>query len=244
MEVKLKEQLEAFKGELLGGLNIVLTQIHQCYPKIAISTLFSIPKTNDVQADARSFVEIKEGKEENTHKKLREKEIQPVDNLAEVKPKKHTQKPRGLCPSGSKPEVLEVQQEKPRIIGNKRKVSWGSMFEVFGDQEKIASSPHLAPKSVDQEEVVDQYIQKSKSKEHQAKKIKVEKDHDMLENPPSSFSLLWDKFGKNFKEVDRNSGVNKMAIKAWNSMNNEDKQHYLDKAAKRKAKHEKLKKKG
>lgn len=87
-------------------------------------------------------------------------EIQPVDNLAEVKPKKHTQKPRGLCPSGSKPEVLEVQQEKPRIIGNKRKVSWGSMFEVFGDQEKIASSPHLAPKSVDQEEVVDQYIQK------------------------------------------------------------------------------------
>lgn len=73
MEVKLKEQLEAFKGELLGGLNIVLTQIHQCYPKIAIPTLFSIPKTNDVQADARSFVEIKEGKEENTHKKLREK---------------------------------------------------------------------------------------------------------------------------------------------------------------------------
>lgn len=114
----------------------------------------------------------------------------------------------GLCPSGSKPEVLEVQQEKPRIIGNKRKVSWGSMFEVFGDQEKIASSPHLAPKSVDQEEVVDQYIQ------------------------------------KRCNEVDRNSGVNKMAIKAWNSMSNEDKQHYLDKAAKRKAKHEKLKKKG
>lgn len=73
MEVKLKEQLEAFKGELLGGLNIVLTQIHQCYPKIVIPTLFSIPKTNDVQADARSFVDIKEGKEENAHKKLREK---------------------------------------------------------------------------------------------------------------------------------------------------------------------------
>ncbi|XP_039689540.1 high mobility group protein B3-like [Medicago truncatula] len=84
----------------------------------------------------------------------------------------------------------------------------------------------------------------NKSKERKAKKIKVEKDHDMLENPPSSFSLLWDKFGKNFKEVNQNSGVNKMAVKAWNSMSNEDKQHYLDKAAKRKAKHEKLKKKG
>ena len=83
------------------------------------------------------------------------------DNLAEVKPRKHTKKPRSLCPSGSKPEVLEVQQEKPHILGNKRTVSWGSMFEVFGDQEKSASSPHLAPKSVDHEEVVvDQYMQK------------------------------------------------------------------------------------
>jgi len=37
----------------------------------------------------------------------------------------------GLCPSGSKPEV---QQEKPHILGNKRKVSWtsGSMLDVFG----------------------------------------------------------------------------------------------------------------
>ncbi|KEH26264.1 AAA family ATPase [Medicago truncatula] len=56
--------------------------------------------------------------------------------------------------------------------------------------------------------------------------------------------LKGDKFGKIFKEVDQNSGVNKMAVKAWNSMSNEDKQHYLDKAAKRKAKHEKLEKKG
>ncbi|KEH28568.1 HMG (high mobility group) box protein [Medicago truncatula] len=137
------------------------------------------------------------GKDRHGYVRTYGKEIQPVDNLAEVKPKKIAS-----CPSGSKPEVLEVQQEKPRILGNKHK-----------------------------------------SKERKAKKIKVEKDHDMLENPPSSFSLLWDKFGKNFKEVDRNSGVNKMAVKAWNSMSNEDKQHYLDKAAKRKAKHEKLKKK-
>jgi len=37
----------------------------------------------------------------------------------------------GLCSSSSKPEV---QQDKPHILGNKRKVSWtsGSMFEVFG----------------------------------------------------------------------------------------------------------------
>jgi len=52
--------------------------------------------------------------------------------------------------------------EKPHILGNKCKVSWtsGSMFEVFGDQEKTASGSHLASKSVDQVEViiVDQYI--------------------------------------------------------------------------------------
>lgn len=70
MELKLKEQLEAFKRELLGGFNIVLTQIHQCYPKLVIPTLFSIPKTNDVQADPHSSVEIKE---EIAHKKRREK---------------------------------------------------------------------------------------------------------------------------------------------------------------------------
>lgn len=51
-----------------------------------------------------------------------------------------------------------------------------------------------------------------------------------------------DKFGNFFKELDQNYDVNKMVVKAWNSMSNEDKQHYLDKASKRKAKHEKLKK--
>lgn len=38
-------------------------------------------------------------------------EIQPVDNLANVKLKKHTKKPMALCPGGSKPEVFEEPQE-------------------------------------------------------------------------------------------------------------------------------------
>ncbi|MCI11468.1 HMG (high mobility group) box protein [Trifolium medium] len=69
---------------------------------------------------------------------------------------------------------------------------------------------------------------KSKSKEHRTKRVKVEKDPNMLEHPPTSFVLLFDQ--------DSENNVNIMAVNAWKSLSNEDKMHYLRKAAKRKAK--------
>ncbi|GAU32692.1 hypothetical protein TSUD_145660 [Trifolium subterraneum] len=75
---------------------------------------------------------------------------------------------------------------------------------------------------------------KSKSKEHKAKKVKVELNPNILEPPPTSFFHLFDQ--------DSENNVNGMAVNAWKSLSNEDKIHYLEKEAKRKAKYEKLQK--
>jgi hypothetical protein len=129
MEVKSKEQLEAFKSELLGGFNSVLAQIRQCFPEIVIPDLFSIPNINDVQGGPQSSA--------STH-------------LTGVDPNKHTKR----------------------------------------DCKK-----------------------KCKSKEHKTKKVKIEKDPNILEHPPKSFSLLFDQ--------DFENNGNRMAVIAWKSLSNE-----------------------
>ncbi|WJX68339.1 hypothetical protein P8452_52717 [Trifolium repens] len=75
MEVKSKEQLEAFKSELLGGFNSVLAQIHQCFPEIVIPDMFSIPNINDVQGDPQSSASTHlTGVDPNKHTKSKSKE--------------------------------------------------------------------------------------------------------------------------------------------------------------------------
>ncbi|KAK2428103.1 hypothetical protein QL285_026642 [Trifolium repens] len=67
----------------------------------------------------------------------------------------------------------------------------------------------------------------SMPKEHKTKKVKAEKNPNMLDT--------------NDVQDFENNG-NRMAVIAWKSLSNEDKIHHLEKTAKRKAKYEKLQK--
>ncbi|WJX80383.1 hypothetical protein P8452_63390 [Trifolium repens] len=238
MEVKSKEQLEAFKSELLGGFNSVLAQIRQCFPGIVIPDLFSIPNINDMQGDAQSSASThltgvdpnkhtkSKSKEHKTKKVKAEKDPNMLDtndvqgdpcslasnHLTNVDPNKHTKS----MPKEHKTKKVKAEKNPNMLYTN----------DVQGDPCSLASN-HLT--NVDPNKHT-----KSKSKEHKTKKVKIEKDPNILEHPPKSFSLLFD---QDFE----NSG-NRMAVIAWKSLSNEDKIHHLEKIAKRKAKYEKLQK--
>ncbi|KAK2359604.1 hypothetical protein QL285_084962 [Trifolium repens] len=238
MEVKSKEQLEAFKSELLGGFNSVLAQIRQCFPGIVIPDLFSIPNINDVQGDPQSSTSTHlTGVDPNKHTKSMPKEPKTKKVKAEMDPNMlDTNDVQGdRCSLASnhltgvdpnKHTKSKSKEHKTKKVKAEKDHNMLDTNDVQGDPCSLASN-HLT--NVDPNKHT-----KSKSKEHKTKKVKIEKDPNILEHPPKSFSLLFDQ--------DFENNGNRMAVIAWKSLSNEDKIHHLEKTAKRKAKYEKLQK--